>query len=284
MYTEILKVAWSSRRYRRNMIAGHASLRAPKGLINGAEYIALIASILLLGGILLPVHAQSTEQAKLTASDAASEDDFGRSVSISGDTAIIGSPLDDDGGSSSGSAYLFVRIAGTWTEQAKLTADDAAAGDLFGDSVSISGDTAIIGATKDEDPGSLDSGSAYVFVRSAGTWTGQAKLTATEAAAEDNFGFSVSISGDTAVVGSIGDDDGGSSSGSAYVYVLLPPPAEVDPVDAGVPEGEVALPADVVGSPGTAILTGGFTGIIVIIGVVAIVAAIGALLVRRRRK
>ena len=104
MYTEILKVAWSSGRYRRNMIAGPASLRAPKGLINGAEYIAIIASILLLGGILLPVHAQSTEQAKLTASDAASEDDFGRSVSISGDTAIIGSPLDDDGGSTSGSA------------------------------------------------------------------------------------------------------------------------------------------------------------------------------------
>ena len=259
-------------------------MRAPKGLINGAEYIAIIASILLLGGILLPVHAQSTEQAKLTASDAESEDDFGRSVSISGDTAIIGSPFDDDGGSNSGSAYVFVRSGTTWTEQAKLTASDGASGDQFGFSVSISGDTAIIGATKD-DGARPDSGSAYVFVRSAGTWTEQAKLTATKAASEDNFGDSVSISGDTAVVGSIGDDDGGSRAGSAYVYVLIPPPpAEVDPVDAGVPEGEVAISADVVGSPGTAILTGGFTGIIVIIGVVATVAAIGALLVRRRRK
>ncbi|MCZ6613411.1 MAG: FG-GAP repeat protein, partial [Thaumarchaeota archaeon] len=118
-------------------IAGHASLRVPNGLYIGTEYIAIIASILLLGGLLLPVYAQSTEQAKLTASDAESEDDFGDSVSISGDTAVVGSPFDDDGGSNSGSAYVFVRSAGTWTQEAKLTASDATSEDRFGRSVSI---------------------------------------------------------------------------------------------------------------------------------------------------
>ena len=92
-------------------IAGHASLRVPNGLYIGTEYIAIIASILLLGGLLLPVYAQSTEQAKLTASDAESEDDFGDSVSISGDTAVVGSPFDDDAGSNPGSAYSLVRSA-----------------------------------------------------------------------------------------------------------------------------------------------------------------------------
>ena len=213
-------------------VAGHASLPVHNGLYIGTEYIAIIASILLLAGILLPAYALSTEQAKLTASDPAAEDAFGGYVSISGDTAVVGSPFDDDGAGNSGSAYVFVRSAGTWTEQAKLTASDPAAAKQFGRSVSISGDTAVVGSPFDDDAGE-SSGSAYVFVRSGTTWMGE-KITASDAAAEDLFGRSVSISGDTAIIGAVGDDDEAEFSGAAYVYMLLSL-GEVDPVDARVP-------------------------------------------------
>ena len=158
-----------------------------------------------------------TQQAKLRASDAASADQFGFSVSLSGDTAVIGAKLDDDKGSASGSAYVFTRSGSTWSEQAKLTASDGVAFDEFGASVSASGDYALIAAARNDDAGS-SSGSAYVFVRSGTNWTQQAKLTAADAAGNDWFGISVSLDGDTAVVGSYFDDDHGSSSGSVYVF------------------------------------------------------------------
>jgi hypothetical protein len=160
-----------------------------------------------------------TEQAKLTASDAAGGDKFGYSVSVSGDTVLIGAYWDDDAGFQSGSAYVFVRSGSTWTEQAKLTASDGAAGDYFGDSVSVSGDTALIGAYRDDYAGTY-SGSAYVFVRSGSTWTQQAKLTASDGAAWAYFGHSVSVSGDTALIGAAWDSDAGGNSGSAYMYDL----------------------------------------------------------------
>ncbi len=159
------------------------------------------------------------EQGKLIASDAAASDNFGESVSISGDTAIVGAPDDDDGGSNSGSAYVFKRDGTTWTEQAKLTASDAAYSDAFGRSVSISGDTAIAGAYANDDGGNA-SGSAYIFKRDGTTWTERAKLTASDAAASDFFGYSVAVGGGSAIVGATGDDDAGSRSGSAYVYTL----------------------------------------------------------------
>ncbi len=155
-----------------------------------------------------------TQQAKLTAPDAAAGDRFGQSVSIAGDTAVVGSPGDDDAGSDSGSAYVFVRIGGNWTQQAKLTASDAAAGDQFGISVSISGDTAIVGAQGD----ASYAGSAYVFTRNGNTWTQQAKLTASDAAPFNEFGISVSVSGNTAVVGAQWGDYATTASGSAYVF------------------------------------------------------------------
>ena len=158
-----------------------------------------------------------TQQQKLTASDAAAGDDFGVSVSVSGDTAVVGAYMDDDEGADTGSATIFTRSGVTWTEQAKLNSVDAAADDCLGWSVSVSGDTAVVGAPTDADGGS-DSGSAYVFTRSGGVWTQQQKLTASDAAENDYFGYSVSVSGDTAVVGAYYNDDGGSNSGSAYVF------------------------------------------------------------------
>ena len=159
-----------------------------------------------------------TQQQKLTASDGAASDRFGKYLSLSGDYALIGAFYDDDGGSESGSAYVFVRSGTTWTQQQKLTAADAAENDYFGVGVSLSADYALIGAYGDDDGGS-ESGSAYVFVRSGTTWTQQQKLTASDAAAGDYFGLSVSLSGDNALIGAYGDDDGGSLSGSAYVFV-----------------------------------------------------------------
>jgi hypothetical protein len=157
------------------------------------------------------------QQARLTASDGAILDIFGCSVSISGDYAIIGASGDDDKGDGSGSAYIFKRDGATWSQQQKLTASDAAAGDYFGDSVSISGDYAIVGADCDDDKGA-ESGSAYIFKRDGATWSQQAKLTASDGAAKDYFGCSVSISGDYAIIGAHQDDDKGTDSGSAYIF------------------------------------------------------------------
>jgi hypothetical protein len=159
-----------------------------------------------------------TEQAKLLPGDGAAGDWFGYSVAVSGDTAVVGARLEDGNGEASGSAYVFVRSGTTWTEQAKLAASDGAASDTFGDSVCVSGDTAVAGACGDDDNGS-GSGSAYVFVRSSGVWTQEQKLTASDGAASDQFGISISVSGDTAAVGAHRDDDNGDASGSAYVFV-----------------------------------------------------------------
>jgi len=145
--------------------------------------------------------APESEIAKLTASDAAASDHFGFSVSVSGDTAVVGAQRDIP----SGSAYIFVRDEGgvdNWGEVAKLTASDAGVFDAFGAQVAISGDTTVVVAFGDDDAGG-SSGSAYIFERDQGgvdNWGQVAKLIASDAAVLDFFGRSVSVSGDTAVV------------------------------------------------------------------------------------
>ena len=158
------------------------------------------------------------QQAKLTASDGNANDWFGNSVSISGDYAIVGAFWDDDKGNASGSAYIFKRDGTTWSQQAKLTASDGNASAWFGWSVSVSGNYAIVGAYQDDVNGMANSGSAYIFLRSGTTWSQQAKLTASDSAAGDVFGCSVSISGDYAIVGANQDDVNGTDSGSAYIF------------------------------------------------------------------
>jgi hypothetical protein len=159
-----------------------------------------------------------TQAAKLTASDGASGDRFGTSVATDGDVAVIGAFSDDDNGSLSGSAYVFDGSGGTWTEAAKLTASDGTAFDFFGRSVAVSGGVAVVGAEGDDDQG-LNSGSAYVFDGSGGSWTQAAKLTASDGASGDQFGSSVATYGDVAVIGAPEDsNDNGSASGAAYVF------------------------------------------------------------------
>ena len=160
-----------------------------------------------------------TMQAKLTASDGAMDDQFGRSVAMDGDTVVIGAWLDDDKGEQSGSAYVFMRMGATWTEQAKLVASDGAAADQLGLSVAIASDTIVVSADEDDDNGTT-SGSAYVFMRTGTTWTEQVKLLASDGTAGDNFGWSVAIDGATIVVGAQQDDDNGADSGSAYIHDL----------------------------------------------------------------
>ncbi len=128
---------------------------------NRKRYTLALAGVLLL--IALPTWAvHPVEVAKLTAADGTASDNFGFGVAISGDTAVIGADDDDDAATNSGSAYVFTRSGTSWSQQAKLTAVDGQAGDFFGAGVAVSGDTALVGATGDDDKG-VDSGSAYVF-------------------------------------------------------------------------------------------------------------------------
>jgi len=150
------------------------------------------------------------EEAKLIASDGATNDYFGHSVSLSGDYALIGAIGDDDNGSESGSAYVFHFDGSNWVEEAKLTASDGAAIDHFGESVSLSGNYALVGAPYDDDNGTA-SGSAYIFHFDGSNWADEMKLTASDGAASDYFGESVSLSGDYALIGTF-------FGGSTYVF------------------------------------------------------------------
>ncbi|MCF7910788.1 FG-GAP repeat protein, partial [Candidatus Pacearchaeota archaeon] len=150
---------------------------------------------------------------KITASDGASYDYFGGGVSISGDYAIVGARGDDDKGSQSGSAYFFERTVVVPYSEQKITASDGISYDYFGGGVSISGDYAIVGAYNDVN------GSVYIFQKNAtGQYEELNKIVPSDGASHDFFGYSVSISGDYAIVGAYLDDDKGSQSGSAYIF------------------------------------------------------------------
>ena len=159
-----------------------------------------------------------TQQARLVPDDAAAGDQFGYFVAVHGDTAVVGANWDDTpAGSNVGSAYVFVRDNGVWTQQQKLVASDGAASDLLGVSVAVFGDTAVVGAPGDDTAAGANAGSIYVFERANGVWTQQAHLFAADAAAGDFFsGFSMDLDGDTLVVGAIYDNHpGATDAGSA---------------------------------------------------------------------
>ena len=164
-----------------------------------------------------PDWTAAAQQAKLVASDAQTGDEFGYSIDISGDTIVAAAYLEDTTASGAGSAYIFTRSGTTWSQQAKIQASDAGAGDNFGKFVAIDGDTMVTGAHY-EDTTADDAGAAYVFTRSGTTWSQQAKLQASDAAYRDYLGFSVAIDGDTIVVGAFGEDTGADSAGAAYVF------------------------------------------------------------------
>ena len=216
-----------------------------------------------------------TQQAYLKASNTDTNDRFGGSVAVSGDTVVVGAHYEDSAATGvdgdqddksapySGAAYVFVRHGTVWTQQAHLKASNTGAGDDFGRSVAVSGNTVVVGAWREDshatgvngdqsDQSATNSGAAYVFVRRGMTWSQQAYLKASNTEARDLFGFSVAVSGDTAVVGAFGEDSAGTgvngnpndngapTSGAAYVFTGLGPPPDAD--GDGVPDAEDECP------------------------------------------
>ena len=176
---------------------------------------------------------------KIVASDRATYDKFGYSVSISGNYAIVGAYLEDHDGSNyangAGSAYIFAKDQGgadTWGQVKKIVASDRGATDLFGSAVSISGNYVIVGAYQEDQDASggtmlTDAGSAYLFAKDqggTGNWGQVKKIVASDRTASDWFGFTVSISGTNAIVGALLEDEDAtganplSSAGSSYIF------------------------------------------------------------------
>jgi hypothetical protein len=195
-----------------------------------------------------------SQQAYLKASNTNPSDSFGYSVAVSGDTVVVGAHGEDsnatgvngnqgdNSATESGAAYVFVRSGTTWSQQAYLKASNTGVEDNFGTSVAVSGDTVVVGAEGEDsnatgingnrgDNSAAESGAAYVFVRSGTTWSQQAYLKASNTGADDAFGISVAVSGDTLVVGArfearnatgVNGNQGDNSapfSGAAYVFV-----------------------------------------------------------------
>ncbi|MFO7683899.1 MAG: Calx-beta domain-containing protein [Chloroflexota bacterium] len=156
------------------------------------------------------------EMGMVKASDGAAGDYYGQSVAIDGTTAVVGAMNEDDKGIDAGAAYILTRIGHNWVEDTKFLASDGAAGDSFGYSVGVNGDTVVIGARADDDRG-VNAGAVYVYMHGSGGWT-ETKLHASDGAADDLFGTDVAIDGDYLVIGAPNDDDYGSYSGSAYVF------------------------------------------------------------------
>ena len=172
-----------------------------------------------------------TQQAYLKAAHPDDDDYFGYSVALSGNTLVVGVEMDDSdatgvngdssasGASASGAAYVFVRVGGTWIQQAYLKASNTGFADFFGQSVAISGDTIVVGAFgEDSSVGGVDgdgadnaisgSGAAYIFTRSGGFWGQAAYLKAADPGEHDSFGYAVDTTGDFVVVGSYREDSG----------------------------------------------------------------------------
>ncbi len=195
-----------------------------------------------------------SQQAYLKASNTGVDDLFGNAVAVSGDTVVVGAIYEDssttgvnstsnNSASESGAAYVFFRNGTNWTEQAYLkpaAVGTSQSGDLFGYSVSVSGDTVVVGAILEDgsatgtnntpNDGRGDSGAAYVFIRSGSNWSQQAYIKASNTGGDDNFGRSVAVSGHTVIVGANGEDssstgvnsspnEGAFGSGAAYVFV-----------------------------------------------------------------
>jgi hypothetical protein len=163
------------------------------------------------------------EVKKLTASDAGDEDNFGYTVALAGDYAIVGAYEENGDGDNRGAAYLYYRNKGgadNWGEVKKLTASDAEDFDDFGISVALAGDYALVGAHQENGDGE-NHGAAYLYYRNQGVpdnWGEVKKLTAGDAENSDWFGISVALAGDYALVGAMGEDGAGVDRGAAYIY------------------------------------------------------------------
>jgi hypothetical protein len=170
-----------------------AAIGAPEMLDQGVVQMMTLDNLAWIP--LMTVHA----------ADAADGDQFGQSVSLTDDYLWVGAPGDDDLGSGSGSVYVyerdFIALFGfVWYQQVKLSGSDVQSDDRFGHAVSVDGQRALVGAYGHDVLGD-DAGAAYVFEYDGLQWQETAKLLADDGQAFDQFGWSVSLSGDRAVVG-----------------------------------------------------------------------------------
>ncbi|MBI4881069.1 MAG: hypothetical protein HY812_15640 [Planctomycetes bacterium] len=217
-----------------------------------------------------------SQQAYLKASNTEANDWFGYSVSVSGDTVVVGAPCEgssatgvngnqaDNSAPWAGAAYVFTRSGATWSQQAYLKASNTGAKDHFGMSASVSGDTVVVGAPGEDssatgvngnqaDNSADNAGAAHVFMRTASTWSQQAYLKASNTDFGDEFGNSVSVSGDTVVVGAEYEDSAATGvngyqadnsavdAGAAYVFDVCSSTAVATSYGAGKP-GTAGVP------------------------------------------
>ena len=164
-----------------------------------------------------------TQTSKLVANDGAQNDRLGEAVALSGDTAVVGAKDDDAAFADQGSAYVFVRNGTAWTQQAKLTANDAKANDHFGNAVAIDGNTIVVGAAEAAFNGMANYGAAYVFTRSGATWTQQQKLILSNSDPQTYFGSAVAVRGNTAAIGAYREDSSFfgfpmADNGAVYIF------------------------------------------------------------------
>jgi len=200
------KLGWSVSNNGINIVVGAPEANSSGIIKSGAVYI------------FADVGGNWIEQAKLTDPDIGENQYFGRSVAVSGNTIAVGAYNSDIAANNAGAVYIYKENNGTWLHEQTLTATDAAAGDGFGEYVSIDGDLLLVGSWLTDDNGT-NSGSAYIFRYAGSVWAEEAKLLALDGAAGDRLGFRLDIKNGIAAVGSRADDHGGGSdAGSTYLF------------------------------------------------------------------
>jgi lipopolysaccharide export system protein LptA len=154
-----------------------------------------------------------TQQQKLDAPEGTTTKFFGNAIAISGDTIVVGAPRYTVGGNvAEGAAFVFARTGTVWNNVQQLTASDGTAGDVFGGTVVLSGDTLLISASEQEVDGDANQGSTFVFTRTGNVWTEVRKLNSSDTTATTFFGRAIAIDGDTIMIGALN---------TAYIYRAL---------------------------------------------------------------
>ena len=155
------------------------------------------------------------QEAKLTASDGDSADNFGSSVAMSGDLIFVGATQENQKGAGAGAVYVYRWNGSTWNQEAKLTASDGGQSDNFGISVSVHDDLAVVGAYYDDGGNGSNSGSAYIYRFNGSSWNEEEKLIASDGGVFHMFGYAVSVDDDLILIGAQGHNE---YRGAAYLY------------------------------------------------------------------
>ena len=158
-------------------------------------------------------------EVKLVPDDIAAGDHFGSSVSVSGNTIVVGADHHDAAGDNAGAAYVFQFDGTQWTQQVKLLPADLGPDDQFGDAVAAGGNAILVGALGQDDSGNY-TGALYPFMNDGSGWSAQDKIVPDDNDGGDFFGASIRFDGARAIVGAFGNESSGSATGSAYIYEL----------------------------------------------------------------